>query len=296
MRAPLLLLLAVLLAVPRGAGAQCGSPPMPCGPNPQPVPHSAGIAWEREARMLGINAALGGLTAGVLNKLRGGDFSDAFLRGALGGTVTYGAKRIAVQHFDGAGFLARQVGSVGDSFVRNAAEGVPLLDRIYLPLWFVRLEVQPNAEERAVQPRVDLLTAGWTVYSLFDDDLTFDLGRSVSSGALVYGSAKEISRDEDGRVAIGATIGSVILLTEFDHRTLAERNRTFAHERIHVLQLDQVHSYWSGPFEEWGLRSVGLDTPSRWVDLNLLPHFFVLYSGLSWDDRPWEIEAEWMAS
>ncbi len=267
---------------------------MPCIPS---APASAPATdWGREARLLGINAALGGVTAGLLQKLRGGDFSDAFLKGAFGGTVTYGAKKFAAQDFDGAGFLARQVGSAGDSFVRNAAEGVPLLDRVYLPLWLVRLEVHPRGDERRVQPRIDLVTTGWAVYALFDSDRDFDAGASLSSGALVYHSDSALARTSDGRVAYGATVGGVILLTRAEHRSAEERMRTRAHERVHVLQLDQALAYWSGPFEEWALRSLGAETAARWIDINLAPHFFAMYSGLRWEERPWEKEAEWITS
>lgn len=288
-------MLIAVLAAPRFAHAQCGAPPMPCIPSDPAAPPPA-TDWEREARLLGVNAAIGGITAGLLQKLRGGDFSDAFLKGALGGGVTYGAKKVAAQHFDGAGFLARQVGSVGDSFVRNAAEGVPLLDRLYFPLWLVRLEVHPHATERPVQPRFDLVTTGWAVYALFDSNRDFDAGASLSSGALVYHSDSEIARGDNGRVAYGATIGGVILLTRDEHRSPAERTRTFAHERVHVLQLDQVHAYWSGPFEEWALRGLGADVAARWIDINLAPHFLAMYSGLRWEDRPWEKEADWITS
>ena len=288
----LLLLLITLVAVPRVAHAQCVAPPMPC------TQHEPGSddSLERQARLLGVNAALGGITAGLLHTLRGGDFIDAFLRGALGGTVTYGAKRLAVQDFDGAGFLARQLGSVGDSFVRNAAEGVPLLDRMYFPLWIVRLEVHPHSEARVIQPRIDVLTTGLAAYAAFDGSRRFDLGRSLSAGALVYHSSDEIARDDRGLVAYGATVGGAILLTELAHRTEAERARTFAHERVHVLQLDQVHGYWTGPAEAWAMRSLGAHGLARWIDLNLAPHFFAMYSGLRWEDRPWEKEADWMTS
>ncbi len=285
----LVLLLAALL--PRAARAQCGEPPMPCVPAPPVEPHD----WGREARTFGVNVALGGLTAGLLQALRGGDFSDAFLRGALGGAVTYGGKRLAVEQFDGAGFLARQVASVGDSFVRNAAEGVPLLDRITLPLYLVRLDVHPRDAARRVQPRIDVLTSGWTLYALFQSHLRLDPAKSLSSGALVYNSSRQIALDEDGRVAYGATVGGIILLADPDTRGDAARAQTFAHERVHVLQLDQALAYWSGPLEGWALRSVGAGGVARWIDLNLPPHFLAMYSGLSYDERPWEIEAEWLA-
>lgn len=286
----LVLLLAAVL--PRPARAQCGAPPMPCVPtSPTVAPHD----WGSEARTFGVNVALGGLTAGLLQAFRGGDFTDAFLRGALGGAVTYGGKRLAVEHFDGAGFLARQVASVGDSFVRNAAEGVPLLDRITLPLYLLRLDVHPRDAARRVQPRIDVLTSGWMLYALFQSHLSLDPAKSLSSGALVYNSSRQIALDEDGRVAFGATVGGIILLADPDDRLPAQRDATFAHERVHVLQLDQALAYWSGPLEGWALRSVGAGGAARWIDLNLPPHFLAMYSGLSYDDRPWEIEAEWLA-
>lgn len=76
---------------------------------------------------------LGGLTAGIVQRLRGGSFSDGFARGAVGGAVAYAGRRIAAERFDGAGLLGRQVGAVGASVVRNASERRPSLERLFFP-------------------------------------------------------------------------------------------------------------------------------------------------------------------
>jgi hypothetical protein len=60
------------------------------------------------------------------------------------------------------------------------------------------------------------------------------------------------------------------------------------------MQLDQIHAYWMGPFEEWALARLGAPGLARRVDLNPLPHFVTVRSGLRWYDRPWEKEADWL--
>lgn len=44
------------------------------------------------------------------------------------------------------------------------------------------------------------------------------------------------------------------------------------------MQLDQIHAYWMGPFEEWALARLGAPGLARRVDLNPLPHFVALRS------------------
>ena len=64
--------------------------------------------WLTEVGFVGINAVLGGVTAGVTSLIRGNSFSDAFTAGALGGTMSYAGKRVAASRFYGAGLIGRQ--------------------------------------------------------------------------------------------------------------------------------------------------------------------------------------------
>ena len=45
-------------------------------------------SWAAHAAVLTTNMVVGGLTAGLIQELRGGSFKDGFTRGALGGSIT----------------------------------------------------------------------------------------------------------------------------------------------------------------------------------------------------------------
>src|SRR5262245_30296029 len=66
-------------------------------------------SWAAHAAVLTTNMVVGGLTAGLIQELRGGSFKDGFTRGALGGSITYAGKWVSSERFDGAGFLGRQI-------------------------------------------------------------------------------------------------------------------------------------------------------------------------------------------
>src|SRR5688572_16046106 len=85
-------------------------------------------AWVGDVTFLGANALTSGLSAGLLQRLRGGSFRDGLARGALGGSVKYAGMRVSAQRFDGAGLLGRHVAATGTSMVRNASDARPTFD------------------------------------------------------------------------------------------------------------------------------------------------------------------------
>src|SRR5512133_49653 len=102
-----LLALCLLALAPAILSAQCLPTPIPpdeAPPCTQRYPH-----WAGELASIGGNALLGGLSAGIMQELRGGSFRSGFTRGALGGTAIYVGKRIDAERFEGAGLLGRQV-------------------------------------------------------------------------------------------------------------------------------------------------------------------------------------------
>ncbi len=124
------LLALTLVLLPAGARAQAPSNFVPdTGAVIATAPH-----WAGEFAILSGNAVLSGVTAGVVQKLRGGSFRDGFVRGLTGGGVIYLGKRVAAERFSGAGLLGREVASLGTSMVRNASEGYGLLDDVVLPV------------------------------------------------------------------------------------------------------------------------------------------------------------------
>ena len=131
----------VFLAYPRAAEGQWESDPLRTAPRER----AAGPpTWVGELAFLSGNAALGGLTAALIRELRGGSFWEAFLDGALGGAVVYGA-----------GLAGREVAAVGTSIVRNASDGRGTLEQLVLPIGVARLYLQGvNTSVAPVRARV----------------------------------------------------------------------------------------------------------------------------------------------
>lgn len=277
------LLLAGLLAAPLAAQAP--------GPQRRPLPPYP--SWAGDLAAAGTNALLGGLTAGVLRKARGGSFSEGFTQGALGGGVQYVGKRVAVQRFDGAGLLGREVAAVGSSVVRNASDGRGALARLVLPLGLVRLYLEPR--ERRAHAKLDAVATAWAVYGVLEPKLRLDAGWSLSAGAPVFRvKDRFIVVNEDTSEAAGLTVAGTLLLSDIPGLDMPE---TFAHERVHLLQYDALFLTWTDPLED---RAVGWlpggPLLNRYVDLNLSPLVTRALAGAfkTYHRRPWEMEANYL--
>jgi hypothetical protein len=255
-------------------------------------PSSRGADWTGHAAAAGANALLGGLTAGGLQKLRGGSFQDGFTRGLLGGAVVYAGKRVAAERFDGAGLLGREIAAVGASAVRNAGEGRPTLERITLPLGAVRVDVRTGAHS-GVGARLDAHAALWTLYGVLDPQLSFDAGASLSSGAAVF-RAPDPRLHLAGQAGLGMAFPGTIFLGHIHPDPSGRMPETFAHERIHVIQYDQVFLFWDEPLQRAvAPRLPGVRTIHSVADLDVVFTGVAVLGALllPYPHRPWEAEA-----
>ncbi|HUH11634.1 MAG TPA: hypothetical protein VMK65_00935 [Longimicrobiales bacterium] len=292
---PPVLACAVLAALAAPAAAQRPPTAVPC-PQCIEVP-----SWVGQFTVLAGNAALGALSAGILQELRGGSFRDGFTRGAAGGAVVYAGKRLAVQEFDGSGLLGRQVAAVGSSMVRNAAEARPALARLWLPVGPVQLTWDRQAEEGSgVHARLDVLAAATLAWAAAEPQLELDWGRTLSAGAPVFGVEEMLMRGPgDDFDTTGMEVSGTILLSDIELFGREYRRRVFAHERVHVLQTDFFARAWTAPLMEWALEEIpGGRHVGRFLDFDMAD---VLITALeiaafkSYEGRPWELEAEWLA-
>lgn len=254
-------------------------------------------AWIGDVVFLSATTLLGALTAGVVRKLGHGSFQDGFARGALGGVVAYGGRRLAAADFWGAGLLGREVSATGASMVRNAGEGRPMLSRLTLPLGPVGVQLRQGADA-GVQLKLDANTTVWFLSSLADHRLKLDAGASLSAGTPVFRAPGRRPVSEDS-VASGVALGGVIVLAGDADRYPG--SDVFAHERVHVLQHDFGQEIWGDPLETWlGRRLPGGRTVVRWVRPAVLypalQASFQKVLHLSWEERPWEMEAEYLAN
>lgn len=187
-----------------------------------------------EARVLGVNALLGGLSAGLAALVRGDPPVPAFTRGAGGGVLVYAGKRIAVDPRPGAGFLGRQVASVGGSITGNAVAGRGSLDRIALAAGPVRAYI--GRDVAGVDWRLDVPAVGAAAWGLIEG-ADLDVAKSLSSGAVVL-------RQRSNHALPGTIFYS-------PSSSQAREAYVLAHEQVHILQYDQSFLSLGDPLENW---------------------------------------------
>ena len=223
--------------------------------------------WMGDVAFVGTNALFGGLTAGVMQHLDGGDFRDGFTRGAFGGMAAYVGRRIAAAEFSGAGLVGRQVSAVGASVVRNAGEGRASFQELVFPVGPVRIYVD-RSEDTDVRPRVALYDVAWLVTFVARSETRVDWSASLSSGAPVFRSPQRSYKNSRGEPVDGLAAGGSIGLSDvFEDR----RRQVLPHERVHVLQHDFAFLIWSDPVEKRLMeRHRWTRELSRHVDLGLL--------------------------
>jgi hypothetical protein len=244
------------------------------------------------AAVLAVNVALAGLTAGVRQWRSGGSFVDGLWRGSLGGAGTYAGKLIVSVDAPGSGLAGRAVAAAGASVSRNAADGVPMLHRLVIPVGFVRMHWEPAA--RNFHTSIDVTGAGAVVGSyLAGVGASLDMRRTLSSGAPVF-MAREWESDWGWHARHVA--GTIVLRGDSPDDLRHDRfiARALAHEQVHVLQYDQAWILWSEPVERRVLKGLGASPLLvRSVDLSLHAGVILgLNALIPYDARPWEREAD----
>lgn len=268
---------------------------VPCDPgfgDLCPVPESA-PRWHGHAISLGVNAMLGGVTAGVGHSTKGTSFWRGFARGAAGGGLAYGGRWVGAQRFHGAGLLGRQAGAVGASLVNNAARGRGALDRIVLPVGPVRLYLQPAAHPQ-VRAKVDLAAVLAAGYVAAQEGSRLNIGSSLSAGAVVFAMPEEYTGPRGAPIGVSAAhTAGVIWYRDWEGSDRTSVEGILAHERVHVGQYDFLFTIWSEPAESWlSKRIPGAMRVHRYVDFGLhLPAWRALSAVVPYHARPWEREA-----
>ncbi len=274
----------------------------------------ATASFSEHVTMLAINSLIGGVAAGVVRMTRGEPIADAFydgfLRGALGGGLTYAGKGVASQAFSGAGLLGRQIAALGVSTTANAADGVGFFDRVVLSLGPLpgRLVISRRESGLAVYPQADLISTAAVIYGFVAPDYSPDWGASLSGGIAVFrqrsslpdnatlqdvyaarARAKAIARARGTTVAGATTAGGATFVSY-----LAPDERVIAHERVHAVQFDFLVGAVGDQVDTWAMTKLpGVD---RWLKINLMPAFFggihqVILLSLNHAHLPWEREA-----
>lgn len=277
-RTPVLLAVLWAVAIPAGAAGQ-----MSCASMDRCAAPELESGARQELTVAGLNVLLGGVTAAAGRAWRGEPVLEGFWAGAVGGGVIYAGKRIAVENFDGAGLVGREVASVGGSMIRNAAAGLSPLEEVVLPVGPVRLYVSRHG----VAPRLDVASVIAAGAFVLYYDATLDARASLSSGAMIFRG--------NGPMPGLSSAGTVMVWHDLPEH---EGPRLLAHERVHILQYDQAFLSWGERPER---RIAGhVPGPSGFLDyLDTGALVLGARTGLTalipYAARPWEREAYLLA-
>jgi hypothetical protein len=252
--------------------------------------------WAVDAGLAGANALFGGTVVSLARWIRGEPLGEAFREGfaggALAGVAAYGGKRLAAARFTGAGLLGRQLHGAAAASTRSVAAGGGLTDELTLFLGPLRFHLHPGRGADDGRWSVSGLDFYWIAYGVADSRFSLDWGESLSGGAPVFRpelGRRIVSGSEQPRG--GVALGGVVFISD----GLGEAEpRLLAHERVHALQFDFLHSVVSQPIERHLLGRVpGGDR----VRSRLHPDLLILGVGALLGSRaesrrsPWEVEA-----
>ncbi len=239
--------------------------------------------------VLGVNAAIGGLTAGTWQALAGKSFWRGFVRGAAGGVAVFAGKRIIAEGSPVAWWAGRQLAAIGSSEIANAAEGRVPFQKITLPIGPVRLHLNPRAK-LVPSASLDLTSTVAAIIVGTRSGNRFAIQESLATGSIVF-LAPEVSN------AIGGNVASVMTVSELapdgDFPPLENKRDIMSHELIHSAQYDFVLTAWGDAAQAAIVRKLHLSGRiTRYVDFNVLLPLQIAANGLiPYDKRPWEKEA-----
>lgn len=271
--------------------------------------------------LLSLNALIGGLSAGLVRLARSDPvdeaFTDGFLRGAVGGAVSYAGKRVATERFDGAGFLGRQIAAIGASTTANAADDIAPFDRLLLPLGPLpaRLLIANSESGLSIRPLIDLISAAGVVYGLAASRYSIDWRSSFSGGVTIfreadplldgsgvlgvgiasYGASSDRQEENSASLISGAIAVGGTIFTRYRNNL---DDTVFAHERVHVLQFDFLSATLGDRMDTWVLTN--LPSVDRVLKINLIPVALgtinqTVLSFSNHDNYPWEWEASMLS-
>jgi hypothetical protein len=247
----------------------------------QPVPPRTAS----DAKLLAVNVALGGLTAGVWRVVTRKPLIGGLVRGAAAGAVVYAGKKIIAEETPLAWWGGRQIASIASSEVVNAAESLPILQRVVLPVGPIRIHFDRLASHK-VMPRLDALQSIAIVAFAIHPATRFSAKESFALGAVVFVNE---SHKFDGYHVAGVISLTEALTSGF---LVACKRSILSHELIHAAQYDFTFTAWSDATQTAISRRVASAAfITRFIDVNLtLPLPYAINRLMEYSDRPWEIE------
>jgi hypothetical protein len=262
-------------------GAPCLNAQIPAFPiDPPELPASVRV------QNLAINGAIGAVTGFAWASIRHAPKWKAIARGTAGGILASAGKQTASTPHRGFGFLGREISAVGVSLMASAGERQT---RLSFPLGPVSVQYLDGACDW----RINLTEFVATAAAGLSSNTSFDLGRSLSSGAPVFRDRRANFAQANGTYSAVTQLGT-IRLSRSAFNFFTGDAYVIYHENVHVLQDDYFEEVIALPAERAALGhfSIGRHLV-RHIDLGLLgPALETGMSGvIPYSSRPWEREA-----
>lgn len=254
------------------------------------MPAHAQVSAGMRAQDIGINAAIGAVTAAAWSVVRGRGLNHELLngvtRGLVGGAAMGVGRQIAASPFDGSGFIGREVSSAGISLITSAGS-----DRFVMsfPVGPVRLQL---VDGREFDWRVNATDAVAAVIRATHPGTRIDPGLSLSSGTFVFRDRRQSFHTSSGEADAAEFFESITLARSVFYGT--NHPNVLYHENVHVLQNDYLSFAVATPIEVTLLDRTSLGRKfARHIDPGLLsvPVNIFANSLVKYRARPWEREA-----
>lgn len=246
----------------------------------------AQVSIAMRAQDVGINAAIGLVTATSWSLVRGHGWTGGIRRGLTGGAIMAAGRQIAASPFDGSGFAGREVSAVGISLIRSTGN-----DRIpfSFPVGPLAFEITEN---RTFDWRVNATDAIAAMVRATHTGTRIDATLSLSSGTFVFRDRRQTFQTASGEADAAEFFESITLARSVFYGT--SHPNVLYHENVHVLQNDFLSDAVTTPIEiallnRWSIgRRIArhVDPGILSIPVNVLANSLVKYHA-----RPWEREA-----
>lgn len=252
----------------------------------------------QETHLLAYNVLGNGLATALICAKKQGNtkcFGQNFLKGALGGLVYYGSKKVLhlannsyvslpYQEFKQSQkgvwlytWSSRLTHQLGYSIIQNAIDKNPIFSRYYYRFGFVEIEVSKK-------PKVRIQPLNLATFTFFSFQHTLDLKKSLRY-ALPYFRIHQKINSLNGNEVGGMGLGNSIAILE----NLTQRTDYALHEIIHTYQ-----------FLEYNSVSIDFRSKVFKSDLNAFPlaygAFYLIHYRNNYYGNFFEFEAEYFAT
>ncbi|MEO7041090.1 MAG: hypothetical protein ABI035_02400 [Gemmatimonadaceae bacterium] len=251
------------------------------------LPVSAQVSTNTRTEDIGINAAIGAVTATVWSIARGRGFKRAVLQGLIGGATIGVARQVAASPFSGSGLVGRELSAVGISALTTAGSDHTTLS---FPIGPVELQL---TDGRSFDWRVNATYAVAAVRNSVSRTTHIDATLSLYSGTFVFRDNRETLHTSNGEARGSEFFGGIKIAKSAFANSQGTPNVLY-HENVHVLQDDYLAFAIANPIEKLILDQTSIGRRiTRHIDVGLLSLGLngLANSLVPYASRPWEREA-----